>query len=304
MLQFPINGAAAQVLAAIDIGSNTIKMTVARVERGHVDEFDWQSETVRLGQEIDRTGRLADDRIDAALGTLRRFTGIARGHGASRIIGVATEATRIAANGRDFLDVVERENGIELATISGEREAELTFLGLDGVIDLDGRLVVADIGGGSTEVILADGGAVTWSRSFPLGSGRLTDRFLHSDPPLAEQIVVCRRAALETMADVPFFSEPSRLVVVGGTGEYLARLIPDGRDATIDVVDQVLNRLATIASNDLAAELTVAQSRARVLPAGIAVARAIAERARPVYLESAKSGIRRGLLLAAAAGEI
>src|SRR6476619_8031310 len=91
-----------RVLAAVDIGSNSIKMTVARGSAEQMDEFDWRSETVRLGAGIDQTGRLAEDRIEAALATLHSFGEVARGHGADRIVAVATEATRIAANGADF----------------------------------------------------------------------------------------------------------------------------------------------------------------------------------------------------------
>src|SRR5829696_7909249 len=118
-------------IAAFDIGSNTIKMTVARQDGlDHLTEFLWRSETVRLGAGIDQSGRLADDRIEAAADTIHRFAAEARAQGATRLIGVATEATRVAENGQTFLDRIRSESGIELSTISGDREAELTFQGL------------------------------------------------------------------------------------------------------------------------------------------------------------------------------
>src|SRR5262249_4269834 len=135
------SGTDAEILAAFDLGSNSIKMTVAR--RGpdnQVDDFIWRSETVRLGQGIEASGALAADRIAAAMDTLTRFAAEARTAGAARLIGVATEATRVASNGPAFVQRVVDELGIEIQTISGDQEARLTFLGLHGEVDLSGRI--------------------------------------------------------------------------------------------------------------------------------------------------------------------
>ena len=155
------------VIAAFDIGSNSIKMTVARRAGNGIEDLATRSETVRLGQGVDETGSMAEDRMAAALAALKQFCSLARSLGATRLIGVATEATRTASNGQQFLDRVAAETGIEVRAISGEREAELTFLGLDGLVDLDGDVVVADIGGGSTEIILARDRRVSFPNHFP-----------------------------------------------------------------------------------------------------------------------------------------
>jgi exopolyphosphatase/guanosine-5'-triphosphate,3'-diphosphate pyrophosphatase len=119
-----------QTLAAIDIGSNSIKLTVARRQGDGIEELYRDSETVRLGEGIEATGRLDDSRMDAARATLARFAGKANELGAERTMAVATEALRVAANGREFLERVVRETGIEAAVIDGDREAALTFAGL------------------------------------------------------------------------------------------------------------------------------------------------------------------------------
>jgi exopolyphosphatase/guanosine-5'-triphosphate,3'-diphosphate pyrophosphatase len=292
-----------RTIAAVDIGSNSIKMTVARGDAAHLDEFDWRSETVRLGAGIDVTGRLAEDRIEAALETLERFVLIARAHGAARVIAVATEATRIAENGPAFLERAQAETGIEIRTITGDREAELTFLGLDGVVDLDGDVAIADIGGGSTELILAAQHQVAWSQSLPLGSGRMTDKHVPHDPPVRHELQAVERDAGRLVADTPFVPG-SRLLVVGGTGEYLHRMLPPNTEATIEQLETLLDRLTRRTAEQVAAALGIAVSRARVLPAGIAIAAAIAKQIRPSRIEMAQSGIRRGLLLAAFRGEL
>ena len=145
--------------AAIDIGSNSIKMTIGRANgEGGIDQLDWASEVVRLGHGLDRTGILDEERIEAAIETLTRFAAQARERGATRIVAVATEATRAAANGATFLDRVREETGIDVRVVDGQAEAALTFRGLAADTDLTGSVVVADIGGGSTELIAARDG--------------------------------------------------------------------------------------------------------------------------------------------------
>jgi exopolyphosphatase/guanosine-5'-triphosphate,3'-diphosphate pyrophosphatase len=299
-------GADASPVAAFDIGSNSIKMTVGRPDgAGGVEEFVWRSATVRLGEGIEKTGRLAEDRIEAALGALRDFAAEARQAGARRLVGVATEATRVAANGEAFLQRVREESGLELTAISGDRETELTFRGLKATLEIDDDAVVADVGGGSTEVISAPNGTFRWGRSIPLGSGRLTDRLVHADPPKRDEIAACREAAEAALSELALPAGPiDRLIAVGGTGEYMVKLLPTDRKATIDDVDQVLARLTATPAAELAEMLEIPEARARVLPAGIAIVRELAERTRPRAIEGARSGIRTGLLLAAFAGEL
>ena len=293
------------VIAAFDIGSNSIKMTLARRAGNGIDEFAWRSETVRLGEGVDATGSLAPDRIEAGLTVLRAFTEFARNQKASRLIGVATEATRIAANGQAFLDRVVAETGIELAVITGAREAELTFLGLDGVVDLSGDVLVADIGGGSTEIILAVDRQVRFSHSFPIGSGRLTEQFERTDPPTMAELDACRAFANRELGSAPFDQAPlPRLIITGGTGEYSFRMIRSGTRVDASVIDRLLDEMTAVTAKSLAKRLAIPVARAAVLPAGVAVVRGLIDLAQPREIQAAQSGIRRGLLLAAFAGTI
>jgi len=291
------------VAAAIDIGSNSIKMTVARPRPGGgLDELAWRSETVRLGAGLETEGRLRDDRMEAAVAVLREFAREARALGAVRLAAVATEATRAAANGHAFLARVARETGIEVRTIDGDEEAALTFRGLAAGTDVAGQVVVADIGGGSTELIVAADGAVRAARSIPLGSGRLTDRLVVADPPTAAEIAACRRAAAAAAAPlVDDLGVPTgaavRLIVVGGTGEYLARLVPDEHRIVAAEIDKVVDGLRRLPASAVAERLAIPEARARVLPAGAAIVAALADLIRPGRIEVARSGIRAGLLL-------
>ncbi|HEX2281705.1 MAG TPA: CHAD domain-containing protein [Thermomicrobiales bacterium] len=290
--------------AAIDIGSNSIKMTIARAsDDGGFEQLDWASEVVRLGEGLDRTGFLDEQRIETAIETLRRFAAQARERGATRIVGVATEATRAAANGATFLERVRAEAGIDVRVIDGQDEAALTFHGLQASTDLTGSIVVADIGGGSTELISARDGAMQVVRSLPLGSGRLTDRLVVADPPRLDEIAACEQEAAAVIQTLPPLGLPSgeidRLIVVGGTGEYMARFLADGQRIALDDVRTVLAKLLTLSAAELGDEIDIPEARARVLPAGVAIVAAIASYLRPNRIEISRSGVRTGLLLQA-----
>ncbi|MBA2277136.1 MAG: hypothetical protein H0W06_05175 [Chloroflexia bacterium] len=288
------------VVGVVDAGSNTVKLTVARPGRdGGVDELAAAAETVRLGAGLARSGVLAVDRIEAAMAALHDFAAIARRYGATRLVGVATEAIRRAANGPAFLDRVRAETGWEIAVISGDEEAALTFRGLALDVDLTGMVVVADIGGGSTEVIVAESGTIQHAHSTALGSGALTDALVPSDPPTAAELDACAVAATAVLAAIPLPTDgPVRLIAVGGTGEYLARLVSAAHHVGASEIAAALRLCREHPSHRLAMRLGIPPARARVLPAGIAIVRALADRLQPLRIEVARSGVRTGLLLA------
>jgi exopolyphosphatase/guanosine-5'-triphosphate,3'-diphosphate pyrophosphatase len=300
-LQLP---ATPEIVAVFDIGSNSVKMTVARCrDNGGPDEFAWRTETTRLGTGIDATGHLAPDRMEATLDALTSMSLQARSLGANTLIAVATEATRIAENGPEFLRTIRHETGIDVRTIEGDREAELTFLGLHPAIDRSGRLVLADIGGGSTELLNSRDGEIEWSRSVSVGSGRLTDEFLPDDPPSETQLNRVRSTVRERLGDLPLFAPIDRLVVVGGTSEYLERILPSSWPQTASAIEKTIETLTSISSAELATRIEAHPARARVLPAGVAVVLGLTDLTHPAIVVGAPSGIRSGLLQAICSGD-
>lgn len=294
------------LIAAIDIGSNSIKMTVGRPNTaGGVDEVGWASEVVRLGQGLDCTGELEDSRMEAAIETLKKFREKAEGLGASNVFAVATEATRAASNGTEFLQRAQDEAGIPIRVLGGVQEAELTFRGLSATSDLSGQVLVADVGGGSTELIAARDGRIEASTSIPLGSGRLTDRLIVTDPPTGGELE-SSEAAAQAALEAPlsqmkgFDGDDTRVIVVGGTGEFMARLVPDPANIDREAIRDVLARLSGMTAVALAQHIEIPEARARVLPAGIAIVAAIDDRVQPKRIEIGRSGVRIGLLLEAA----
>ena len=278
-------------------------MTVGRPDgHGGIEHLDWASEVVRLGEGVAATGRLDERRIVAALETLQRLVLQAEKLGAQRIVAVATEATRAAANGEDFLRRVREEIGVDVRIIDGDEEAALTFRGLAAELDLSGSLLIADIGGGSTELIAVSDGDMGQARSLELGSGRLTEQFVRADPPTDAELAACESEASRVIRDATgamaaLGNSMSRLILVGGTGEYLVRLLPDERPVSSPSVREVLAGLTITSAAELAARIEIPEARARVLPAGVAIIAAIAEQMKPLVIEIAHSGVRAGLLL-------
>jgi exopolyphosphatase/guanosine-5'-triphosphate,3'-diphosphate pyrophosphatase len=175
-----------RTVATIDIGSNSIKLLVARLDPedpDHYDEILREKEMIRLAQETLTTGVLSEEAMADGVDCVQRFAALARASGAGRITAVATCAVREAENGPEFLKRLRKETGIRAVAISGEEEARLTMraVRLDLPASCDPLLVV-DIGGGSTELAAASGDAIELAESLDLGAVRLTERFVRSEP--------------------------------------------------------------------------------------------------------------------------
>lgn len=299
--------ARSNLVAAFDIGSNSAKLTIASVDSsGAVTELANYIETTRLGHEIDRTGRIADDRAAATLAALERMNASAIEAGVGSKIGVATEAVRVASNGASFLAEISDRFGINVVQIDGNREAELTYQGLATMRPLIGPVLMLDIGGASTEVVAGDGPTILHAVSLPLGSGRLTDTIISNDPPTRAELSVARIAASDMLGQLSWDqrSTGTRLIISGGTGGYLTAFLDGKSELTLPEIDAAQARVALMPAAELAPLIGAGIERARVLPAGIAIILAAIDRENPHSIETAPSGLRIGLIQAAAKGAL
>ena len=166
-------------LAAIDIGSNSVRLFVAEAIRGGTYRIlDEEREPTRLGRSVSAHGRLDDESMDSTVAALRNFKAIAAGYQVTSLRTIATCAVREARNGPEFCRRVREQVGLEVEVISGDREARLAFASVQHAFDLTGRnVVVADIGGGSTEIVFTTGNLIESIFSTPLGAVRLTEQF-------------------------------------------------------------------------------------------------------------------------------
>ena len=182
-------------VAVVDIGTNSTRLLVADVADGRLtNELDRQTEVTRLGEGVDGAGRLAEAAIARVCASLRPLPRDDRSPGADRVVAVLTSAVRDAVNGDAFRDELRRRFGFDAQTISGEREARLTYRGATSWRGHDEPLLVLDIGGGSTELVVGAGDEVEFHVSTQIGSVRFTERHLAIDPPSAAALDACRAA--------------------------------------------------------------------------------------------------------------
>ncbi|MGW7198138.1 Ppx/GppA phosphatase family protein [Streptomyces chryseus] len=217
-------------VAAIDCGTNSIRLLVADTDpaTGELVEIDRRMRIVRLGQDVDRTGRLAPEALERTFEACREYAEVIAAHGARRTRFVATSASRDAENRDDFVRGVLDILGVEPEVITGDQEAEFSFTGatkeLTGRADLSGPYLVVDIGGGSTEFVVGDD-RVRAARSVDIGCVRMTERHLVrdgvvSDPPAPDRIAAIRadiRAALDLAEETVPLREAHTLVGLAGS---------------------------------------------------------------------------------------
>ena len=212
-------------VAAIDCGTNSIRLLIADIDGSIFREVVRDMEIVRLGQGVDETGQFHPDAIARTLAAVDKFSAEIAKRGVEKIRFCATSATRDATNRHLFVDGVRERLGIELEVISGDEEAALSFAG--AIKDLDpsnGPFLVVDIGGGSTEFVFGTS-TVEAARSVNIGCVRMTERHFASDPATSEQIELARtdiQAAIAQAAAVVPITKAKTLVAVAGTATTVA----------------------------------------------------------------------------------
>lgn len=207
-------------VAAIDCGTNSIRLLVADAVDGRLADLTREMRVVKLGQGVDRTGEFAAEALDRTFAALDDYAATCRSLGVERIRFVATSATRDARNRDIFLDGVRSRIGVTPEVISGHEEASLSFRGVvSAVSDAPGPFLVVDLGGGSTELALGSG-ELEAAYSMDVGCVRLTERHLVGNPPTPEQqaaAVADVRAALAVATQTVPIGEAATLIGVAGS---------------------------------------------------------------------------------------
>ncbi|MFF3261274.1 Ppx/GppA phosphatase family protein [Streptomyces sp. NPDC002932] len=288
-------------VAAIDCGTNSIRLLVADADpaTGEFTELDRRMEIVRLGQGVDRTGRLAPEALERTFAACRRYAAVIKEHGAEKVRFVATSASRDAENRDDFVRGVLDILGVEPEVISGDQEAEFSFAGatkeLAGRDDLAKPYLVVDIGGGSTEFVVGDD-RVRAARSVDIGCVRMTERHLSRDgavidPPTRDAADAIRAdvaAALDLAGNSVPLTGAGTLVGLAGTvttvaaialglEEYDSAAIHHSR-VSLERVREITGRLLSSTHAERAAIGAMHPGRVDVIASGALILLAVMER--------------------------
>jgi exopolyphosphatase/guanosine-5'-triphosphate,3'-diphosphate pyrophosphatase len=273
------------VVASVDLGTNSTRILVARPTDGRLEALDRQSTITRLGQGVGASGRLAPEAVERTLACLRGYRKILERHGVQRVRVTATSASRDAANREEFFDAVEALIGTRPELLSGDEEGRLSFRGATGELDpAAGPFLVVDIGGGSTEFIVGTE-RVEGVISVDIGCVRLTEKFLHHDPPQPEELSACISLADAYLDDVvreiPAASDARTLVGLAGTVTTVAAveigLETYDRDRihhfhlTHEAAEDVFRTLATESRADRIHNPGLEEARADVIVGGCCV---------------------------------
>ncbi|HEX9019691.1 MAG TPA: Ppx/GppA phosphatase family protein [Nitrospirota bacterium] len=304
------------ILAGIDIGTNTLRLLVAETGPDVFHEVYADRRITRLGQDLDRTGRLSSDAQERSLAALLEFSGQMRSRAVSHAAAIGTSALRNASNSRAFIDEVEKRTGLAVRIVSGEEEARLTLLGVTQALrgckgpgDGGARFaLVIDIGGGSTEVI-SSSSPKRGVASLPLGAVYLTERFIRHDPPSTTELEQMRHAIDVELGKLGAAAGRSQGILAGTAGTITTLAAIDqgltayepgkinGYSLKREAVDRMIHTLVKTTLEERRLIPGLDPGREDIILAGAVVAQEIMKRFGYDSMFVSDGGLREGIVL-------
>lgn len=295
--------------AAIDIGSNTIHIVVAKCSPTSLEILHDEQEMIRIGESVTATGSISAQKLDATISVLSHYQTLAAHYTSSPILVVATEAIRKADNNQQFLAAIHSATNLDVHIIDGTIESLLTFYGATYELFQEphppDQIAVLDLGGGSMELVTATNNQITWHTSVPLGSGWLHDRYLQADPPSEDDLEVARTFLTTYIAGLDFKQRPPVLIATGGSANSLLLLAQHAfnlpEDTTRLTYEQVVRcegLLSNLPAEEISQRYAQPLKRAVILPAGALIIHALMVHLQLSQIHISPHGIREGALLA------
>ena len=289
-------------VAAVDLGTNSTRLLVADVDGSRLADVAREARVTRLGEGVDERRRLLPVPITRVRNTLTDYRRTSEQLGAERTLAIGTSAVRDADNGEAFLGEVEWSYGFVTRRLSGHDEALLTYRGVTSGRPVRAGTLIVDVGGGSTELIAGEPDGVRWHDSLDIGSVRLTERFLRSDPPSVEELAACAadvRALLAERVPDEIREGTTSAIGVAGTITTLAALA-DESPLSAHALSAQLDRLARLPVAERRALPSLDPDRAPVIVAGALIARETLSFFNLDELEVSQRDVLDGAALAAA----
>ena len=294
--------------AAVDIGSNSVRLKISRLIAHRLVEMHEDREVTRLGESVFRSGFLSPEAIALTVKVLRRFHRAAQRAGADSVRVVATSALRDARNSRAFLEWVRSATGWSVEIISGVEEARLIHLGLTSTLRVrSSPVLMIDLGGGSCELTISKKGHIQETVSLPLGAVRLTNDFLHHDPPRKSELRQLRSLIdreIRRSAERISHAKPHIIIATSGTAEALAAVAhamyrtKSQRAMTLTHVQmrRIAKMLSRLGLEDRKQITGIGPRRAEIVIAGAAVFAGLLDRCKLGGFRYSPLGLRDGLL--------
>jgi exopolyphosphatase/guanosine-5'-triphosphate,3'-diphosphate pyrophosphatase len=281
-------------VAAIDVGSNTVRLLVATLEDGSVESIREERTAVGLAREIERTGRIPDEKIARAAEVAQRYARDAAKLGAARIEVLVTAPARQGRNGSELVEAISAATRLPVRPLSAEEEGRLAFAGVVSTFPTPpASIAVVDVGGGSTQLVFGTAAEPVWFRTLDIGSLRLAQRHFVHDPPRIEELDALR-ATIERAFEGHASPLPRCAVATGGTARSLRRVV--GRTLGPKELAKAESVLSSAPAVDLAEKFGFPIWRGQTLLAGAFVL-AEAQRRLGVPLVVARAGLREGAVL-------
>lgn len=282
----------------IDVGSNTVHLLVGWVEDGMVMPVTGEKVSARLGKGVGKTRRIEPERMAVAVEAIRLYARISALNGAPEPLILATSAVREAENGPVLVEMVRMETGIEMKLISGEEEALLGFRGAISAAGVESWRtpgLMVDLGGGSAQLVFGEASEGPSERvSLPLGSNRMTEKFVEKDPPVSRELRRIREYVPGLLPDwelpeeAPFFA-------IGGSARAILKVTRDR--LTAERLYDFAEDITAVPSAVLSRENGLTPERARVLPAAVTTLAAMLEHFGKPELSVVRGGLREGAIL-------
>lgn len=287
------------ILATADIGSNTVHLLVAEVTGRKLRRIINESEWLSLGERVSLDGLFNPKLVDALVLTLRKYKKTAQAAMAVDLAVFATEAMRQATNHDEVLATIRQELGIHVSVISGPREAELSFRGVQLDVARDTPYLLVEVGGGSAQFAQVDNSAISHSLSLPIGTGRLIAMFGVTPQCEKENIVAARQYLRQQLRLSPSEFLGPELIASGGVARGIIRALHRDGNPNISTyeIEYLIETSSRLSSAELTKRFMVKRKRAESLLAGSLVYQAILERFGSDQMVVSEYGVREGAIL-------
>jgi exopolyphosphatase/guanosine-5'-triphosphate,3'-diphosphate pyrophosphatase len=220
-------------IAAIDLGTNTFHLIIAEQAESEMKIIYKTNKPIKLGEDITKENKIIPTAFERGINCLKEFKATLDQYGVTKIRAVATSGVRSASNGKDFIDTVKEETGILIDIIDGEEEANLIYEGVKYSGAIQGKSLIMDIGGGSTEFIFCDKKGFYWKKSFDIGAARLMQKFFKSDPISLEDQEQIKIHLKENLAElIEFGKDFGATTLIGSAGAF---------ETYAEVIDPAIN---------------------------------------------------------------